>query len=441
MDSSTRTKVISKNALLSLIVKGGQIVISLLLVRLLLQYLGNYEYGLWITISSVLAWMNMFNLGLGHGMRNKVAESIAQNNLTAAQSYISTTYILLSGISLFIILLFIPAYLFVDWNQFFNVQSATSTSVATIVLVIFVSIAIQFVVGLIRTVLSAIHKIALAEALILCANLLIAIGIAFNLNSDSKSLLTVAILYAASPIIILILSSLWLYISQQQLAPKFSKIEKQKVSDVLSIGLKFFGLQIAVLILFSTDNYIIAKLFSPAEVTPYNIAYKYFGVITVLFTTVASPFWSGVTDAYMKSDFSWISNSIKKLLTLLALLIPIIILMVVVSNPIYQLWIGEEINIPILLSITFGVYVFIGAWNSVFSMVINGIGKLNLAFYIAIFGAIINIPLSIFLARNMNMGISGVAWATIICQLISAIIIPIQVKKLINSKAIGIWKA
>jgi len=66
LDSVTRTKSVTKNALLGLFVKAGQILISFLLIRLLLQYLGNYEYGLWVTIGSVLAWMNMFNFGLGN---------------------------------------------------------------------------------------------------------------------------------------------------------------------------------------------------------------------------------------------------------------------------------------------------------------------------------------------------------------------------------------
>ena len=120
-------------------------------------------------------------------------------------------------------------------------------------------------------------------------------------------------------------------------------------------------------------------------------------------------------------------------------MIPVLLLMVYFSNDLYKIFFGDAIKIPILLSMTFGVYVFVGAWNTTFSVVINGIGKLNLAFYIAIFGAIINIPLSIFLAVYMNMGIVGVAMATIVCQLVSAILIPIQVSKIINKTAVGIW--
>ena len=415
--------------------------ISLLLVRLLLKYLGNYEYGLWVTISSVLAWMNMFNLGLGHGMRNKVAEAIAQNDVAAAQSYISTTYGLLTMISVGIMLCFMPVYWLVDWTQFFNVQTHTSDSVSIIVIVVFFSIAIQFVVGLVKTVLSAIHKIATAESLVLFTNILITIGVAISLYSESRSLLRIAILYAASPIIILTMSSLWLFLRNKALLPKFSNIERDKINDVLSIGLKFFGLQIAVLILFSTDSYIIAKLFSPADVTPYNIAYKYFAVVAIMFSTIAAPFWSGVTDAFTKEDFVWIQSSIKKLMPLLMLLVPVLILIVIFSNRVYKIWLGEQMNIPILLSFTFGIYVFIGAWNAIYSTIINGIGKLNLAFYIAIFAAMINIPLSIFLAKNMQLGIVGVAWATIICQLFSGVVIPFQVSKILNRKATGIWKA
>ena len=47
--------------------------------------------------------------------------------------------------------------------------------------------------------------------------------------------------------------------------------------------------------------------------------------------------------------------------------------------------------------------------------------------------------MAIFFAKNLELGIPGVIIATNINLLISAIILPIQVKKLSNNKASGIW--
>jgi hypothetical protein len=47
--------------------------------------------------------------------------------------------------------------------------------------------------------------------------------------------------------------------------------------------------------------------------------------------------------------------------------------------------------------------------------------------------------LSVFFAKNLNMGISGVIAATCICVGIGAIWAPIQYSKIVNKKAKGIW--
>ena len=55
--------------------------------------------------------------------------------------------------------------------------------------------------------------------------------------------------------------------------------------------------------------------------------------------------------------------------------------------------------------------------------------------------AMINIPLSIYLAKNLDLGSKGVILATIICCILSIIFYPIPCSKIINNKAKGIWNS
>ena len=57
---------------------------------------------------------------------------------------------------------------------------------------------------------------------------------------------------------------------------------------------------------------------------------------------------------------------------------------------------------------------------------INATGKIKLQMYLYLLGAIINIPLTIYFIKNLNMGSSGAILATNICMLPLAIIMPIQ---------------
>ena len=48
---------------------------------------------------------------------------------------------------------------------------------------------------------------------------------------------------------------------------------------------------------------------------------------------------------------------------------------------------------------------------------LNGIGKIKLQLWLYVFGAVINIPLSIYFVKYMNLGSSGVILGTIFSML------------------------
>ena len=69
-----------KNIISSLLIKGGSIGVSLLLVPLTINYVNADRYGIWLTISSIVAWFSFFDVGLTQGLRNKFAEAKASGD-------------------------------------------------------------------------------------------------------------------------------------------------------------------------------------------------------------------------------------------------------------------------------------------------------------------------------------------------------------------------
>ena len=74
-----------KNILASFIIKGLSIAISLVLVPLTINYINPSRYGIWLTISSIVAWFSFFDIGLTQGLRNKFAEAKAKGEDNLAQ--------------------------------------------------------------------------------------------------------------------------------------------------------------------------------------------------------------------------------------------------------------------------------------------------------------------------------------------------------------------
>ena len=90
-----RSVVVKRNIVGSFFLKCISILISLQVVPLTINFVNPTQYGIWLTLSSIIAWLSYFDLGFAHGFRNRFAESKAKNDIELAKKYVSTTYAVL----------------------------------------------------------------------------------------------------------------------------------------------------------------------------------------------------------------------------------------------------------------------------------------------------------------------------------------------------------
>ena len=126
-----------------------------------------------------------------------------------------------------------------------------------------------------------------------------------------------------------------------------------------------------------------------------------------------------------------------KLFKFWGLLVVLGLIMLAISSWIFPLWVGENVIISFWMSVLVLIWTLINTWNSIFSTFLNGVGKVKLQLYIGILSAILNIPLAIFLGKQI--GLNGIFIANIIVSLLCAFIYPRQYKKIIFKRAKGIW--
>ncbi|WP_243449531.1 lipopolysaccharide biosynthesis protein, partial [Clostridium perfringens] len=213
---------------------------------------------------------------------------------------------------------------------------------------------------------------------------------------------------------------------------KFINLKYSKI--LLNCGVKFFFIQTFNIIIFATDSMIITHYLGPNDVIGYQLTYKIFSVYTMIFGIILIPLWSAFTEAYTKNNIIWIKEKLRKLIGLFLISIILIILTSVFCNFIIQIWMGEDIKINLSLIILMGISTIITIWFSIFSYISNGIGRLNTQLFTYIIGGILNIPLSKFLALNVNLGVDGVILSTIICISLFAILGPIDIITHLNKK-------
>ncbi|MEL6846581.1 MAG: polysaccharide biosynthesis protein, partial [Bacteroidota bacterium] len=112
-----------KQILYSFLIKGGSMLIGFLTVPITLGYIHKEQYGIWITLSSVIGWFSFFDIGLGNGLRNKLSEALAENDLAKARAYVSSTYAILALIFSMLLLGFLLINPLLDWTQLLNTEA------------------------------------------------------------------------------------------------------------------------------------------------------------------------------------------------------------------------------------------------------------------------------------------------------------------------------
>ncbi len=429
-----------KNILGSAVLKGGNILIGFYLVPLSLGYLDVATYGIWLTLNSIIGWFNFFDIGLGNGLRNKFATAKAQEDIALARVYVSTTYAILGLIVAGLLIIGVSTIPFIPWAKVLNAPVNMESELTSLAGFVFAFFCIRFVLKLITTILTADQRPAANNLINFISQCLALLVVLFLTKTTEGSILYLGATLTGAPIIILLITTVILYLGPyKEYRPAWKHVDFRYSKELFNLGIQFFIIQIAAIILFTTDNMIITQILGPAEVTPYNIAHKYFTVITMVFVIIMSPFWSAFTDAYVKEDFDWIRRIIRKLVRTWVVFAAGALMMLLIANHFYKFWVGDQVVIPLSLSAAMALYVVAHAFNLIFVNFINGVGKLRLQIYTGIFAIIFNIPLSIFFAKNLGLGSTGVILATMVSTCLSITLRYIQYHKIINHKATGIW--
>lgn len=425
----SRTIKAQKSIIGLTVLKGTSIIINLSLIPLTLDLLDPLKYGLWITIITVFNWINIFDIGLGNGLRNECAKAFAQNDYTRAKYLISSAYALLFLIITGILIVLGITWSHINWYKAFNTTGIVFPQLNTLLIFVVFSLAISFVVKLITNILTADHKPAIASSIYTISNLIILLLFLVFPDFYDGSILRIGLTYVSIPLGILTIVSIILFTSTyKQISPNLAYVNNNYFKDLLGIGSQFFIIQIAVLIVFQTDNFIITHVLSPSEVTPYSIIFRYFGIIIMGFNLFLTPLWSAYTDAYTRMEYSWLKKTFQKTLYLLTPTTFLIFAFLIFAKKAIRLWIQQDLLYTDSLLIGMAIYAFINVWNNIFAYFLNGIGKIKIQIWTSIFAAIINIPLSIVFARLW--GNSGVIFASNISLLFFAILGPIQTMNL-----------
>lgn len=438
MITNSRNKMLFLNILFSGFLKIVGLLTSLVIVPITINYLNNEVYGIWMTITSILYWITTFDIGLGNGMRNYLAEALATNDTKLGKKYISTTMLLLSLIALSMAIVLLYPLITINFNSFFNTNAIAGNELHMAVVIAVGFTLMNFVLKNIGMIFVAMQKYAINDLLSISGNVIALILIYILTKVTTGNLVLVVLAYTMTSCVAFLLAAIPLFWKHPELKPSLRFFDKSLGKKIVGKGFGFFVIQISsCLVIFGAANFFITQSCGPAAVTTYNIAYKFFNLLVIAYTIILAPMWNAYTDAYVKGDMQWIKATFNKALKFWVLSICGGLGMLLICNLFYKLWIGNMVNVPLSVSASTLIYVCFFNLNNCATYLINGLNKIFVQIIISL--AVTTLYIITVLAFGRKLGVEGIVLSMAASYAVMSVVHLYQCRKLINGKADGIW--
>lgn len=438
MITNSRNKMLFLNILFSGFLKIVGLLTSLVIVPITINYFNNEVYGIWMTITSILYWITTFDIGLGNGMRNYLAEALATNDTKLGKKYISTTMLLLSLIALSMAIVLLYPLITINFNSFFNTNAIAGNELRMAVVIAVGFTLMNFVLKNIGMIFVAMQKYAINDLLSISGNVIALILIYILTKVTTGNLVLVVMAYTMTSCVAFLLAAIPLFWKHPELKPSLRFFDKSLGKKIVGKGFGFFVIQISsCLVIFGAANFFITQSCGPAAVTTYNIAYKFFNLLVIAYTIILAPMWNAYTDAYVKGDMQWIKATFNKALKFWVLSICGGLGMLLICNLFYKLWIGNMVNVPLSVSASTLIYVCFFNLNNCATYLINGLNKIFVQIIISL--AVTTLYIITVLAFGRKLGVEGIVLSMAASYAVMSVVHLYQCRKLINGKADGIW--
>lgn len=390
--------------------KGTLLLANFVVISITLDLLSTKIYGVWITLYTTISWLSFFDLGLGNGMRNLFAVNRAIGNQEKNKQLVSTSYIIVLGIALILLIVGLPFVYYADIARFFNISDIAIPDLRCVLSLLVVVTSLQLITKLINSIFLADQKPALSS-LIDCSGVVCSLLLLFILKDRLVgSLFNLSLIITLPTFIISFIVTLFAFNKNYRKLKPSLKCFNLKISNkLINLGLRFFLIQLSALIILQGSNIIILKFIGAEEVSVFSLVYKYFNVIVTIFTLVLTPYWSFFTDSYAKNNYNQLKQGFKQLLISWLAISMVGVVMWIALPFSFKIWLNQELDIPAYLPVSLLLFSIFSNLGSVFIYFLNGTSSyLNFQLVIVLAFAALLYPLSAYLLPTY--GVLGVVF-------------------------------
>ena len=385
------------------------IVVAFFMMPFLIHELGDYWYGIWTVVGSLAAAYHLFDMGMASAVTRYVSRSFGLKDDHQANVTINTALAIYSVIALVIVFVSIGASFaaraFVD-------EAASKDVMQVLVLIIGVSVALEFPFNALAGVASAklrFHQVALTR---ICTTL---IGAAFTwwFIAEGYGVVALAVITFCTARI----SNLLYFLICRGAFPalRFSRhlVSRENGKELFQYSAWSFVIAIAYQMRNNVDNFVVAGFLSAASVTPYAVGLRLVDYLAQFLSQATNMFVPIFTGYHAREDKTELYAKLQ-FITRLNLVLALIASggLIIVGEAFIARWMGPNYSEAYWVMVILLVGRMIGFANHPLNSAMYAANKHRIVAKIDVIEVTLNLGLSLVLVQYL--GLIGVALGTMI---------------------------
>ena len=408
---------------------GANMLVIFIITPVILSLISVSSYGFWMTILQMVALLGIMDMGVTIAITRKIADPEIAAERNRLSRLISSGVLIQLGLASLIL---IAGFVFADdMLALFDIDTKQEPTAKIAYLVMIVWFTLSLPLGVIDAMLNGRQEMTL-------------VNLVTGISRVVGTVLIVPLLYSgmslmAFPVSLIvpgITGALVMFYYLKRLVPHFrlgvSNVSWDEIKALSSFSALWWISKVGYLILYSSDNIILASTLGVDVVTIYYLNNRLPFMLGMLSSKIANAAMPGISELYATKDYDSLRKAALSLLffsTRIGLFFMAIT--ICLNSRLIPIWVGAEyysgISLTVLLSFICLSNTMIGGIGS---MVISS-GKMAAYGWIFLTEGILKVGLSLLLIPHL--GIIGLALGHIISVgVFSLLFFPVQISRLVN---------
>jgi len=397
----------------------AEMAVGLLVLPFNVAHLGKAAYGLWVLTTSITAYFSVLDLGYSGALVKFVAQYRAKRDFRSLNEILSTTYYLfvIFGVVTYLIAIVIAVFL----GRILSIGPDQLHVARVVLLVTSVNFALATAFSIFGAVINGFQRYDINNITGTISSVIVAV---VNVVVLALGYGLVELVVATTAVKVL---TYWVYRANayrvyRGLDLRPANFRRHRLREVTSFSVYMMLIDWANKMNYSIDTIVIGVMLGTAAVAVWAIAQRLAEVTQRLTNQLNDILFPTVVDHSESSRIASLQSIFLVGTRLsLATVIPIGMVLILMADQLVQAWVGPEFSGSVIILQLLSLTVMIRIGNATAQTLLKGADHHKLVAYTNVISALVNLALSIVLARWM--GLAGVAIGTLVPISISSIFV------------------